>query len=111
MLCIAAHYNISVYKYRVKKELRDEILKLKIVIPSMSTQPRADVSIDEDGERVVGASFIEQKGRAVLATPRVDKFSPEAPPATLPRFEAFSPGSFGSFISKGFVSLTGDPKD
>ena len=45
MLCVAAHFNISVDKYRVKKELRDEILQkleeLKIlVIPGMSTQPR-----------------------------------------------------------------------
>nr|XP_033961533.1 uncharacterized protein LOC117463411 [Pseudochaenichthys georgianus] len=88
MLCIAAHFNISVDKYKVKKEMREKILQkleeLKILeIPSMSTQPRAEVSIEDDRERV-------------LATPRVDKFSPQAPPATLPRFEAFSPGSLGA---------------
>ena len=104
LLCIAAHFDITVQKYGVKKDIQNKVLEKLIELqvltdPVDSVQLGAEVPPETISAARPGASPVldYKEGQQVAqATPLVDRAVYEAPPATLPRFEPFSPESHGS---------------
>lgn len=99
LLCIAAHYDINVQKYGVKKDIKDKVIEklieLNILVPVdlTVTDPHGESAGDsscELGENVCVNSDAKVEENTVTTpqratTERVD------PPATMPRLEPFSP--------------------
>ncbi|XP_030271730.1 uncharacterized protein LOC115581049 isoform X3 [Sparus aurata] len=102
LLCIAAHFNISIQKHGVKRDIKKKILEklieLKVLVAP--SQPRAEGSVDNDDLFAVPSvpPILDGKEeQAVQATPQGKGAEHDAPP-TLPRFEPFSPESHGSSV-------------
>lgn len=84
LLSIASHFDISVRKYSLKRDIKDKVLEQLVELKVLA------VPVGEDLPGAgAGASPVGSKGTP--ATPSGEKFEPEVPPATLPRFEPFSP--------------------
>ena len=102
LLCIAKHFNISIQKYGVKKDIKNKLLEklIEVNVLVVPSQPRAEGSFDDVLSAAPGVSSVldGKEEQAVLATPPGKGAEHEAPPATLPRFEPFSPESHGSSV-------------
>ena len=103
LLCIAAHFDIPVKKYGVKREIKRRVMEklseLGVLDSSdVSAQLLDDVSAASVPSLGACASpHVDSQGKEVnLATPQGEALVHEAAPATLPRFEPFSPQLSGS---------------
>ena len=100
LLCIAAHFDITVHRNRVKKEIRREIVESLVGLKVFGslTQPAAEPLADEVSVSGAGvASFQEDmEEQAAQATPLLTQTEGQARLATLPRFDPFSPEFHGS---------------
>lgn len=90
-------------KYDIKKEIKNKVLEKLIelnvlTVPINPIQPMVEGSLDGDPSARPGVSSPkdDEEERVALATPTGEVAECEAPPATLPRFEPFSPESRGS---------------
>lgn len=100
MLSVGAHFKLSVPRCGVKKDIKQVLLE-KLIELGILVNPDAtvtDVSLQEGpgsahGACVFPVSLDRTEEEAVLATPLDAQVDPEAPPATLPCFEPFSPES------------------
>lgn len=95
LLAVAAHFNIPVQKYGVKKDIKRKVvetlreLNVLSVPVSLVVEPSAEgVLSPEDG----------QVEPVIVTTPPADIAQGRGAPATLPRFEPFSPESHGSGV-------------
>lgn len=103
LLSIAAHFNIPISRSSVKKNVKQVLVRklneLGILIgPGVSM---VDVSVcDVPAPLGVSVSLSPDRSDelAVPTTPVEGQTKPEDPPATLPRFEPFSPEAIGSSI-------------
>lgn len=101
-MCIAAHFDISVQKYGIKKEIKNKVLEklieLKVLVapvdPAQSRPEAPPDSVPFAGPCASSVLDDMEEQRAAQATPLGDMADREAPPATLPRFEPFSPESW-----------------
>lgn len=94
-LAIAAHLNISVQKYGVKREIKNKVLEKLLELNVFSTP----LSLDDDPSAEGVLSPKDDKVEPVtLTTSSAGMAEGGAAPATLPRFEPFSPESHGSSL-------------
>ena len=76
----------------------ETLIELNVLVAS--AQPRAEGSFDDvlSAARGVSSVLDGKEEQAVLTTPPGKAAEHEAPPATLPRFDPFSPESHGSSV-------------
>lgn len=94
LLCIAAHFDILVQKHGLKKEIKNKVVEklveLKVLrIPFHQVQTEAE----DDVALAVSSDSDTKREGIIQATPLGGRLEGEGPPATLPRFDPFSPGS------------------
>lgn len=103
LLSIAAHFDVTVQKYGVKKDIKNKVRE-KLIELQVFTDPVDLVQSGAEGlpegvsvARPSASSILDDEGgqQVAQATPRGDKTVHEGPPATLPHFEPFSPESHG----------------
>lgn len=105
LLCIAAHFDITVHKYGLKKEIKTQVLEklvdLNVLSPAQSV---AEVSTNDVPSTTAGVLSQSAEETAALFTPPADRAGKSAP-ATLPRFDPFSPSHPPGFSSSSKLKV------
>ncbi|XP_043968384.1 uncharacterized protein LOC122828679 isoform X1 [Gambusia affinis] len=96
LLCLAEHFDISVKKHFSKAEIKNIVVQKLVEIKVLGDPSKMDVDVCDVPSVDLGRPPSKDEGVAVLATPPRGLAEPQAPPATLPRFDPVSPELSGS---------------
>ncbi|XP_043962798.1 uncharacterized protein LOC122825436 isoform X2 [Gambusia affinis] len=96
LLCLAEHFDISVKKHFSKAEIKNIVVQKLVEIKVLGDPSKMDVDVCDVPSVDLELPPSKDEGVAVMATPPRGLAEPQAPPATLPRFDPVSPELSGS---------------